>query len=306
MTGTALFHDGHGTLFHFNGMEAAGMWANLALVLRTSTDNGVTWSAPRLINAAHQPRNQVISGTLVTREGVMLQPCDAVHGGNGGTAIHISHDRGRTWIDPGTDTPKPDYQNNGPGGTIAGIHAGVVELTDGRLLAFGRGDNRHGATDNIDGLMPMSISSDLGRSWHYSASPFPPLTGGQRLVLRRLQEGPILFCSFTDPSKDLKNPVGMRVIDGTGRENTGFGLFAALSFDDGDTWPMRRLVTPIADAAAADAVNGGAWTGEFTLDATHAEPRGYMAATQTPDGMVHLISSALHYRFNLAWLMVGR
>ena len=25
-------------------------------------------------------------------------------------------------------------------------------------------------------------------------------------------------------------------------------------------------------------------------------------ATQTPDGTIHLISSGLHYRFNLAWL----
>lgn len=48
--------------------------------------------------------------------------------------------------------------------------------------------------------------------------------------------------------------------------------------------------------------DGGAWTDEFTLDATHAEPRGYLAATRTPDGVVHLLSSALHYRFTLEWL----
>jgi len=38
------------------------------------------------------------------------------------------------------------------------------------------------------------------------------------------------------------------------------------------------------------------------MDATHAEPMGYLAATQTPDGIIHLASSALYYRFNLAWL----
>lgn len=32
------------------------------------------------------------------------------------------------------------------------------------------------------------------------------------------------------------------------------------------------------------------------------ETKGCMAATQTPNGVIHLISSALHYRFNLAWL----
>jgi hypothetical protein len=38
------------------------------------------------------------------------------------------------------------------------------------------------------------------------------------------------------------------------------------------------------------------------MDSSHAEPKGYLAATQTPDGSIHLVSSALHYTFNLAWL----
>jgi hypothetical protein len=38
------------------------------------------------------------------------------------------------------------------------------------------------------------------------------------------------------------------------------------------------------------------------MDETHAEPLGYLAATQTPDGTIHLLSSGLHYRFNLPWL----
>ena len=39
------------------------------------------------------------------------------------------------------------------------------------------------------------------------------------------------------------------------------------------------------------------------MDAGHAEPKGYFACTQTPDGVIHLISSRLHYRFNLAWIL---
>ena len=49
-------------------------------------------------------------------------------------------------------------------------------------------------------------------------------------------------------------------------------------------------------------LNGGAWTGYFEMDENHAEPRGYLAGTQTPDNVVHILSSRLHYRFNLAWL----
>jgi len=297
MTGTALFNDKRGKLYHFNGLEAAGMWANLAVTLRTSTDNGVTWSAARFVNPHHQPRNQVISGTSRTRRGIWIQPCDAVYGGDGGTAVHLSYDDGLTWIDPGAGTPPPEFCAGGTGGTIAGIHAGVVELNDGTWLAFGRGDT-------IDGRMPMSRSQDFGTSWRYAPASFPPIDGGQRLVLMRLCEGPLFFASFTDSSAYRHDPrwpsvEGMLFTDAYGRVYRGYGLFAALSFDEGMTWPVRKLITP---GHATQTLNGGAWTGLFTLDATHAEPMGYLAATQSPDGVIHLISSALHYRFNLAWL----
>jgi hypothetical protein len=304
MTGSALYNDGQGRLYHMNGLEAAGMWANLALTMRTSGDNGVTWSHPRLINPHHQPRNQVISGMSMTREGYLIQPCDAVYGGNGGTAIHISRDGGQTWTDPGAGTAKPDFQTDAMGGTIAGIHAGVAQLDDGSLLAFGRGDNRLGSDDNIGERMPMSRSTNMGRTWHYGPSPFPPIDGGQRLVFMRLPEGPLLLVSFTDSSVHRGHPnwpaaVGMIVRDGAGRERRVYGMYAALSLDEGNSWPVRKLITPDHPAEDQD---GGAWTGTFRLNATHAEPMGYLAATQSPDGMIHLVSSALYYRFNLAWL----
>lgn len=296
MTGSSIFNDGHGTLHHLNGLEAAGHWANLALVHRTSRDYGATWSLPRLVNPHHQPRNQVISGGSVTSEGWLIQTCDAHYDHNGGTSVHLSRDGGQTWTDPGAGTPPPTFAAGDHGGTIAGIHGGVVSLRDGRLLAFGRGDS---ITQGGLPRMPQSVSTDMGKSWTYQASPWPSLHGGQRLVLMRLNEGPLLLCSFTDNSRDLKSPVGMRFTDRTGREFTGFGAFAAVSYDDGASWPVRKLITHGGQAQSYD---GGAWTGTFTMDATHAEPKGYLAATQAPDGVIHLISSALHYRFNLAWL----
>ncbi len=77
----------------------------------------------------------------------------------------------------------------------------------------------------------------------------------------------------------------------------GYGMFAALSDDDGATWPVRKLLTP-----GAGTFDGGAWTGSFTATPDNAEHAGYLAGTQTPDGIVHLLSSALHYQFNSAWL----
>jgi len=301
MTGSSLFNNGAGLLFHFNGLEAGDGWANLALVMRTSTDNGATWSTPRLINTEHQRRNQVIDGTSMASDGTLIQPCDAVWSGSGGTAIHISRDGGRTWHDPGAGTRAPDFVDGGQGGTIAGIHAGVVALADGHLLALGRGDairGQVGPGHNIQARMPMSLSADMGGTWTYSASPFPPISGGQRLVLIRLREGPLFFASFTGP---VDEDPGMLFCDDEGGEFRGHGLFAALSYDEGQTWPVHKLLTP----GEGDYGTQG-HTRRFRADATHAEPRGYLAATQSPDGTIHLISSGLHYRFNLAWLAGSR
>jgi hypothetical protein len=159
----------------------------------------------------------------------------------------------------------------------------VVELRDGRLLAFGRGDT-------INGRMPQSISADQGQTWTYGASPFPPIGGGQRLVVLRLAEGPIFFASFAK---------SLAIKDASGRERAVSGLFAALSFDEGQTWPVRRLVT---DDGPPREIDGGGNTGRFVLSRDSAEPRGYLSVCQAADGTIHLISSKQHYAFNLAWL----
>jgi hypothetical protein len=293
MHGAAIFHDGKGTIHHLNGIAPAGArgWDKLAMLHRSSRDHGVTWSDPHPACPVYQQRHQVISGTFLTADGELVQPCDAVPGGAGGTALQISRDLGHTWSDPGESCAAPRFIAGGSGrGTIAGIHAGVVPLTDGRLLAFGRGDP-------IDRRMPMSISADTGKTWTYAASEFPPIGGGQRLVLLRLREGPLLFASFTATSREQHKDPGLIFPTAAGGSFRGHGLFAALSWDEGKTWPTRKLLTP-----GSGEHDGGAWTGKFTATPERAEHAGYLAATQSPDGMVHLLSSRLHYRFNLAWL----
>lgn len=297
MTGLALFNDGEGRLYHLNGVEAAGDWQNLAMALRVSTDNGATWSAPRLIAPEHTKRHQIIAGTIRTREGWLIQACDAGPGSHDGAAIHISKDGGATWHDPWDGAPLPDFHEGGSGSTIAGIHAGVVQLADGSLMALARGNSIEDEQGRL--RMPMSLSKDGGKTWEYHASEFPPIDGGQRLVFMRLKEGPLLLFSFTDhPLRTPENERGMLFPDRAGNNYRGYGLYAALSFDEGKTWPVRKLLTD----GETRFLNGGAWTRFFLMDQTHAEPRGYMAATQTPDGMIHLVSSRLYYRFNLAWL----
>ena len=299
MTGSSLLNDRHGTLFHFNGVEAAGDWQNLAMAMRRSHDGGVTWTRPEIIEPEHTMRHQVIQGPIILTDGTMVQLCDAGPGSEDGTSIHLSHDGGNTWSDPWDGAPLPQFVEGGTGTTIAGIHAGIVQLADGSLMAMGRGiDN---AVTDADGKkhLPISISTDMGKTWTYHASPFPPIQGHQRLVLLRLQEGPIMLVSFTDhPTRTPRNEQGMTFTDANGNSVRGYGAYVALSYDEGRTWPVCRLLTDGIERY----LNGGAWTQFFVMDDTHAEPRGYLAATQSPDGMIHLLSSRIHYAFNLAWI----
>jgi formylglycine-generating enzyme required for sulfatase activity len=281
--GNAIWWDGRDTIFHFNGLSTDGTWDKLALVMRTSTDSGATWSKARLIEPEHALRNQVIAGAFETSKGQIIVACDANSDVGEGTALHISSDGGKSWSDPGAGMPQPKFAAGQTGAWIAGIHAGVAELKDGRLMALGRGSA-------INGQMARSISSDGGQTWKYSASGFPPLGSGQRPVLRRLEEGPLFLATFDK---------AMMITDSAGIPRKGSGLFGALSFDEGETWPVRRLIT---DDGPARKLDGGGNTGKFTLSRTSAEPRGYMACTQTPDGVIHLISSKQHYAFNVAWL----
>ena len=254
MTGSSLLTLEDGTLLHVNGMADSGDWKRLAMVVRTSRDNGRSWSDPTIVEGEHAVRHQVIAGPIICSDGTIIQCCDAGPGGDDGTSIHLSKDNGRTWKDTGA--------------TIPGIHAGIIELNDGRLLAFGRGNS-------IEGKMPVSYSSDKGYSWTSGPSVFPPIGSGQRLVLKRLQEGPIMLATFTKG-----------------------GMTIFLSYDEGKSWTLGKLLTD----GSGKTIAGGAWTGDFTMDYSHAEPKGYFACTQTPDGIIHLISSRLHYRFNLPWL----
>jgi sulfatase modifying factor 1 len=257
---------------HFSGLSTAATYrANLALVMRTSNDSGATWSPARLIGPEHAERHMPVQSVFRTSEGSIVLTSDA----NPGSTVIISNDEGKTWADSG--------------GKIAGIHAGVVQLKDGRLLALGRGED-------IDGFMPKSISADMGKTWTYSASPFQPIRGMQRAVLIRLREGPLLFVSFcganTQPGKQ-----DMLLTDASGKQRPVSGIYAALSFDEGETWPTRRLITDDGPPHEVETTDRRM----FTMSPSSAEPWGYMAICQGANGVIHLITSKNHYEFNLTW-----
>lgn len=276
-----------GIIHHFNGLSSDATWGKLALIHRTSSNNGQSWSPAEILNPEHGLMNQPIAGGFISSDGQVVLKSDAVSTSHGGTVLHLGRTDSKNWIIPDLNAPKPDFQKDRSGSRIAGIHAGVVELRDGYWLALGRGDT-------IQGKMPQSLSRDRGKSWTYSSSVFPSIGSGQRLVLMRLQEGPILLVSFCNVDWDE-----LRLKDSHGKLHFQHGMFAALSYDEGKTWPVKKLLTPGGEALR---LNGGAWTQEFTLSQTEAEPKGYLDAEQDLDGMIHLLSSGIYYRFNLEWL----
>ena len=285
---TSLWRNEKGRIYHFNGLSAAATWGPLALVMRYSDDNCATWSKQRFISPEHRLRHMPIASVFRRQDGSILLACDAVTGGNGGTAIWLSNDGGETWYDPGEGQPIPEFVAGKSGGWIAGIHAAVVELSDGRLMAYGRGDT-------IDDRMPKSVSEDGGKTWHYSASQFPVVSGGQRCVFLRLQEGPIFLATFTG---SRKTPEMMPIVDESGNERLVTGLFGALSYDDGESWSNIRLISDDGPDREIETMDGR----PFVMGLNSAEPGGYLSVCQGKNGIIHLISSKQHYRFNYAWL----
>ncbi|MBX7207239.1 MAG: SUMF1/EgtB/PvdO family nonheme iron enzyme [Verrucomicrobiaceae bacterium] len=262
-----VWWDGDKTLYHIVEGRQHG-----DIVIRRSTDNGVTWSKAEVMRA----HGESASNPIRTKEGVIAIPFDF-------SGFSISRNNGKTWSETGRDRRgSDDIQPGGKGPFIAGIHSPIVELTDGRIMAFGRLSPEELAQKRLDLKMPVSYSSDLGETWQWAISEFPVVSNTQRPAMLRLKEGPIVLCSFTDQARTPKDQRQGLTFKSTDGDYTGTGLYTAVSYDEGKTWPDRRLIAP---------------EGKTTADIN-----GYLAITQTRDGRVQLITSKDHYVFNLAWI----
>lgn len=283
--GTVVWSNGRDSLFHFFGLTAANTWQQLALVMRYSLDNGATWSAPRFIDPKRRFQNQVIASMIRGSDGVLRFTADATPASWGGSVVWMSADGGRSWTKPADGRPTPVFREGDSGAWIAGIHAPIAEPEPGRLLAFGRGDD-------IEGTMPMSVSTDGGLTWTYNRSSFPAIGSGQRATMQRMPDGTIIFASFARH---------MTCMDDSGRERNVSGLYAALSTDGGRSFPhIRPLTNGDGQTKMLDAWG---WQHAFAWTDSTAEPKGYLASTVDLEGRFRLLSSGNEYAFNAAWVL---
>jgi len=276
-----LWFDGDHNVFHF----ARGATEN---IFRSSTDSGATWSKAQTI----MPVGEFGNALLRLRDGTLLLPHDSRT-----VSITRSRDGGKTWQSIEMKTTDKAVKPGSTAHRPPGIHAPMVELSDGRLMAFSRQDDPADQA-RFHRNTPVSFSDDQGETWQVEESPFPAISSAQRQAMLRLREGPIVFFSYTDQSRDWRQRVGLKFKHADGTEFTGYGLFAAVSLDDGKTWPICRLITPGGKARELPTIDRGT----FTCSDTMAEKAGYLAAIQTRDGRIHLISSKNHYILNQAWL----
>jgi formylglycine-generating enzyme required for sulfatase activity len=125
-----------------------------------------------------------------------------------------------------------------------------------------------GKNSAIEGRMPMARSTNGGAAWKKSKTPFDPLASGERPSLIRLASGRLFFTGDFN--------------DGKQKHAHSQGAYVALSDDDGETWTTKRLPADVLTV-------------------------GYTTATQSSDGIIHIVTSKNKPNFeielNEAWAM---
>ena len=223
----------------------------------TSNNNGATWSPiqfPHFIAPIGRYVSQPINSVVRAKDGTIYIPTDSTGRGAGGlsaaSAVWATGNNGKTWYDTG--------------GRTGGRHTTILIAKNGDLLGFG------GKNSEIDGHMPLAISSDGGKTWRVQPTPFDELLSGERPSVIRLASGRLFFVADFNPNRQ--------------KHIHKDGAYVALSGDDGKTWKEKRLPASILTV-------------------------GYVTATQGPDGVIHIVTSknAVNYEIemNEAWVLAS-
>jgi predicted neuraminidase len=185
---------------------------------RVSTDGG--WSWGEVETFVDKPGSFCRHPPTVLRNGDWLFPMyyslqEGTLHGNDYSVVRISEDEGQSW----REHPVPNSKGR--------VHPSVVELEEGRLVAFFRSR----AADRIY----VSRSSDYGQTWSPAERSMLP-NNNASIHATKLASGNIAiifnyFSANDDPDK---------VLWPTRR----YPLTIAISEDEGRTWPYMRHVDP--------------------------------------------------------------
>ena len=220
-----------------------------------SNDNGAHWSQvmfPYFPKPIGRYVSQPINSIVRAKDGTIYIPTDSTGrepDGNGSiSAVWATKDEGKTWYDTG--------------GRTAGRHTTIVIAKNGDLLGYG------GKNSEINGHMPMARSTDGGKTWQKSETPFDELLSGERPSIIRLADGRLFFTGDFNPTHQ--------------KHIHKDGAYAALSDDDGAHWTIKRLPANILTV-------------------------GYTTSTQDAGGIIHIVTSKNKPNFeielNETWIL---
>jgi Neuraminidase (sialidase) len=202
-------------------------WIDCRPYLRTSADDGATWSEPKLVITApgyfvvnNDRLVQLSTGRLIVPAGFHRSRGTDPHSSKSfdGRSIAMwfySDDEGQTWQESATWWGIPVRSGSGL------QEPGLVELADGKLFGWARTDQ---------GAQYGFTSADAGKSWSPPVptelkSPTSPAS------IKRLPKSPHLLAIFNDHSGRFPFPKGKRT-----------PLVVAVSTDGGKTWPQAKPI----------------------------------------------------------------
>ena len=215
---------------------------------RISEDDGHTWGQVRTFS--EEPGSFCRQPMVVLSNGDWLFPMyyslKAAGHGDDHTVMRISEDQGETW----QEYPVPQSRGR--------VHASVVELSSGRLVAFFRSR----AADRVY----VSRSADYGRTWTVPERTALPNNNASIQALKLTSGNIALIFNRSSANDDPDKTVWPR---------QRYPVTVAISEDGGETWPYMRHVD-----------TGDDFCGEENL---HLNRRcAYPCLLQTRDGAIHI------------------
>lgn len=215
---------------------------------RISEDDGHTWGQVQTFS--EEPGSFCRQPMVVLSNGDWLFPMyyslKAAGHGDDHTVMRISEDQGETW----QEYPVPQSRGR--------VHASVVELSSGRLVAFFRSR----AADRVY----VSRSADYGRTWTVPERTALPNNNASIQALKLTSGNIALIFNRSSANDDPDKTVWPR---------QRYPVTVAISEDGGETWPYMRHVD-----------TGDDFCGEENL---HLNRRcAYPCLLQTRDGAIHI------------------